>query len=84
MSGLKERTEIAEMRFLRAVEGYRVTGHKRNVGTGEEVGITGINISSTPYENFVSSCFMPDNIISFRVKDYSKPSLIRNNWGRLF
>jgi len=40
------------MRFVRAVVGCRMTDHKRNENTREELGITGINtVTKSTYQN---------------------------------
>jgi hypothetical protein len=53
--GAKEqmrRRETVEMRFVRAVVGCRMTDHKRNENTREELGITGINtVTKSTYQN---------------------------------
>jgi hypothetical protein len=39
----KETADRNAFRFVRAVAGYRMTGHKGNEDTGEELAITDIN-----------------------------------------
>jgi hypothetical protein len=49
--------ETEEMNFLRAVAGYRMTGHKRKEDIREELGMTDINTMITKLPKEMATTF---------------------------